>query len=143
LRVSANSIPGEADEVDDAAEGATTIFVCITCRRGTDAETFPRPGAVFARLTAEAAAGSGISIRRVRCLANCNRGLSAAVRRPDAWTYIFGDLDPSSDAPALVLGARLLAVSSDGLMPWRGRPDALKRGLIARVPPNGFAGEPE
>ena len=28
---------------------------------------------------------------------------------------------------------------TDGLMPWRGRPDALKRGLIARVPPFDFS----
>ncbi|TIR82512.1 MAG: metal-binding protein, partial [Mesorhizobium sp.] len=23
----------------------------------------------------------------------------------------------------------------DGLIPWRGRPDSLKRGLVARLPP--------
>ena len=33
---------------------------------------------------------------------------------------------------------RLLAGAGDGLMPWRGRPEPLKRGLIARVPPLGF-----
>ena len=27
------------------------------------------------------------------------------------------------------------AQSVDGLMPWRGRPEPLKRGMIARVPP--------
>jgi predicted metal-binding protein len=26
-------------------------------------------------------------------------------------------------------------------MPWRGRPDALKRGLIARMPPIDFMGD--
>jgi predicted metal-binding protein len=40
--------------------------------------------------------------------------------------------------PALVDGARLLASASDGIMPWRGWPQALKRGLIARVPPLDF-----
>jgi predicted metal-binding protein len=29
------------------------------------------------------------------------------------------------------------------LMPWRGRPDALKRGLIARVPPFDFSEQSE
>jgi predicted metal-binding protein len=28
-------------------------------------------------------------------------------------------------------------------MPWRGRPEPLKRGLIARTPPFDFAGDPE
>jgi predicted metal-binding protein len=38
----------------------------------------------------------------------------------------------------LVAGARLLAGAADGIMPWRGRPEPLKRGLIARVPPLNF-----
>jgi predicted metal-binding protein len=62
------------------------------------------------------------------------------MRRDGAWTYVFGQLEPA-DAEALVVGAQLLARSSDGLMPWRGRPEALKRGLIARVPPLEFSGE--
>ena len=46
---------------------------------------------------------------------------------------------PPPTREALVQGAQLLAGSADGLMPWRGRPDALKRGLIARVPPFDFS----
>ncbi len=42
---------------------------------------------------------------------------------------------------ALVDGARLFARATDGVMPWRGRPDILKRGLIARVPPIDFVEE--
>jgi predicted metal-binding protein len=57
-----------------------------------------------------------------------------------SWTYIFGGLDVIC-GPALVEGARLLASAADGLMPWRGRPDALKRGLIARMPPIDFMGD--
>ena len=112
----------------------TTIHVCITCRRPTDPDSFPRPGGLLARATANAAIGTNIAVRRVRCLANCNRGLSAAIAGERRWTYVFGDLDPAEDAAALVDGARLLAAATDGLMPWRDRPAALKRGLIARVP---------
>jgi predicted metal-binding protein len=28
-----------------------------------------------------------------------------------------------------------IAMRADGLMPWRGRPDAFKRGMVARIPP--------
>jgi predicted metal-binding protein len=56
---------------------------------------------------------------------------------------VFGDLDPDKDASALVEGAQLFAESHDGLMPWRGRPEALKRGLIARVPPIDFEEDSE
>ncbi len=124
-----------------AAAGAT-IIVCMTCRRSGDPEDAPRPGAMLAALTVEAAASSGVCVRRVRCLANCKRGLSAAIRREGAWTYVFGDLDAATDATALIEGARLLSASSDGLMPWRGRPEPLKRGMIARIPPIDYEDMP-
>jgi predicted metal-binding protein len=139
----ASSISPDEAEGADIAAAPTTIFVCVTCRRADDSESFPRPGAILARLTAGAAAGSGIVVKRVRCLANCTRGLSACIRRHDAWAYIFGGLDPLADSAALIQGARLLARSSDGLMPWRGRPASLKRGLIARIPPIDFAEDSE
>jgi predicted metal-binding protein len=123
------------------AAGAITIYVCITCRGGQSLDLVPVPGEALAAATATAAAGAGIAVRPVRCLANCNRGLSAAVRRDGAWTYVFGGLDPAGGAQALVDGAKLFAAASDGLMPWRGRPDALKRGLVARTPPFETTGD--
>jgi predicted metal-binding protein len=127
-------------EIADGATKVTTpvIYVCITCRRPDDSEESPRSGAILAANTVMAANGSNVSVRRVRCLANCKRGCSAAVCRDGAWTYVFGDLDAASAGPALVEGARLFAQASDGLMPWHGRPEPLKRGLIARVPPIDF-----
>lgn len=132
----------EEDE-DRAIEAATsmTIYVCITCRRAGDPEEGVRPGLLLARETARAADGTGVVVRQVRCLANCSRALSAAIRREEGWTYIFGGLDERRDAEALIEGARLFARASDGLMPWRGRPEILKRGLIARVPPIDFEEE--
>ncbi len=134
----------EQDEDRDIeAAASTTIYVCITCRRTGDPEDGVRPGLLLARATARAAEGSGVTVRQVRCLANCNRALSAAVRCDGAWTYVFGGLDAETDAAALIEGARLLARAEDGVMPWRGRPESLKRGLIARVPPTDFVEESE
>jgi len=134
-----------AQDDDREIEAATsmTIYVCITCRRAGDPEEGVRPGLLLARATARAADGTGVTVRQVRCLANCNRALSAAIRRDGAWTYVFGGLDADKDAGALIEGARLFAPASDGLMPWRGRPEILKRGLIARVPPIDFEEESE
>ncbi len=120
---------------------AITIFVCVTCRGGRPLDLVPVPGEVLAAATLRAAEGTGLTVCPIRCLANCNRGLSAAVRRDGAWTYVFGDLDPLGGADALIEGAKLFAGAPDGLMPWRGRPDALKRGLVARTPPFDFAGD--
>ena len=54
-----------------------------------------------------------------------------------SWTYLFGGLDDRMPARSIE-GARLLASAADGILPWRGRPEILKRGLIARVPPIDF-----
>ena len=117
------------------------IYVCTTCKRqGTpdlEPDSDPRPGALLAAATERAADGTEVTVRRLRCLANCTRGPSAAMRCNGSWTYIFGGLDVEN-AQALIDGAKLLATAADGILPWRGRPDILKRGLIARVPPIDF-----
>ena len=120
---------------------APVVYVCITCRgpgqQDSEPNSEPRPGVLLADATERAAAGTEVTVRRLRCFANCSRGPSAAIRANGSWTYVFGGLDEHC-AGALIEGARLLAGSSDGIMPWRGRPDILKRGLIARVPPLDF-----
>ena len=113
------------------------IYVCTTCRRAGEADNEPRPGALLAGATERAAEGTDVVVRRLRCLANCTRGPSAAIRAGGSWTYLFGGLD-IVHADALIEGARLLAGATDGILPWRGRPDILKRGLIARIPPLDF-----
>jgi predicted metal-binding protein len=123
-----------------------TVMVCITCRTAadlpaSDAEA-PRAGRILADATALAAATTGdIFVQGIRCLGNCTRGLSAAIRCENSWTYVFGGLDPAWDGPSLIVGAQLLAQAADGIMPWRGRPESLKRGLIARIPPSHFREE--
>jgi len=117
------------------------VYVCVTCR-GPNGESGElnvdgRPGMCLAEATERAAAGTEVVVRRLRCFANCSRGPSAAMRANGSWTYVFGGLD-ENNAGALIEGARLLAAAADGILPWRGRPDVLKRGLIARVPPLDF-----
>jgi predicted metal-binding protein len=121
---------------DETRDIHTTIWVCVTCRDPSDSIEAPRAGAALAAAAAAAIASDpGICVRRVECLANCSRGLSAALQRRGAWTYVFGGLVASQDGETLASGARLFARSENGLLPWAGRPEALKRGLIARVPP--------
>ena len=137
---------------DIEPSGRATVLVCITCRTAaalaqvgavdSAAPEPPRAGLLLADATAAAAANaSDISVQRVRCLGNCGRGLSAAIRCDNAWTYVFGGLDAARDGLTLIAGARLLAGAADGIMPWRNRPEPLKRGLIARIPPNHFREE--
>ena len=120
-----------------AAPDRPVIYVCITCRPGGEPYSELRPGAALAAATERAAAGTEVEVRRLRCLANCSRGPTAALRCNGSWTYVFGGLDEKC-ADALVEGARMLARAADGVLPWLGRPERLKRGLIARVPPMNF-----
>jgi len=133
----ATPMNNDARQADRAA--TPVIYVCITCKRAGEPDSEPPPGALLAAAAEQAAAGTEVEVRRLRCLANCSRGPSAALRCNGSWTYVFGGLDAAC-AEALVAGARMLARATDGILPWRGRPDILKRGLIARVPPIDFEG---
>ncbi|MEZ5828315.1 MAG: DUF1636 family protein [Hyphomicrobiales bacterium] len=132
----------DAEEVIAARTGAT-VYVCTTCRRAEDPDDGPRPGLKLARATKLAAEGTGVAVTQVQCLANCSRACSAALRCDGAWAYVFGGLEPERDAEALIEGALLLARAADGILPWRGRPEILKRGLIARMPPLDFTEDTE
>ena len=132
---SAETADGESGDALCVREpvGEITILVCSTCRDESGSDAHPRAGAQLAEDTRRAASGA-IPVRTVECLGNCKRRLSAALLRRGGWSYVFGDLSTDSGAD-LVAGARLFAQSTDGLIPWRGRPDSLKRGLVARIPP--------
>jgi predicted metal-binding protein len=132
-----SALPDTLQTKRTVAAAAPIVYVCITCRGTGEADSEPHHGAILACATEQAAAGTEVEVRRLRCLANCTRGPSAAMRCNGSWTYVFGGLDATC-AEALVAGARLLAGAADGILPWRGRPEVLKRGLIARVPPIGF-----
>lgn len=112
------------------------IFVCTTCKREGDAPEAPRAGAALAATIL--AAGGAHRIQPVKCLSNCKRGPSAALVRPGGWSYVFGHLAVEGIADALQHGAGLLGGSADGAMPWQGRPEILKRTMIARIPPFDF-----
>jgi predicted metal-binding protein len=120
-----------------STESKTTVLVCTTCRALGAPPGLPPAGLQLARAAAASLGdASDVRVEGVRCLANCSRGPSAAIRCEGAWSYVFGELE-LRDGPALVAGARLLAMAADGLLPWRERPAALKRATIARLPPAG------
>ncbi|WP_353844872.1 DUF1636 family protein [Rhizobium sp. CSW-27] len=123
----------EKRQTDADTTPRVIIHVCETCRSGTEAADAPRDGAILTE-RAKALSAEGVEIRAVACLANCKRALSASIQSAEGWSYVFGDLTVDS-AGDLLEGARLLSLSADGLMPWKGRPDTLKRGMIARMPP--------
>jgi predicted metal-binding protein len=131
-----------------AAGGALTLHVCVTCRAVGDASE-ERPGARLSRALAEAVARGegppGLSVEPVECLSVCMRPCTVAVSAPGRWTYIYGDLDSESSVETILDGLRRYAAAPDGLVPWRERPEAFRKGVVARIPPfrtDGAAGGP-
>ena len=121
----------------EAPARPVTILICDTCRDRRVSPPLAGAGAALAAATAAAVGDRPIRVETTSCLANCPRGLSAAIRVAGGWTYVFGGLT-GDDADALVAGAGM--IEDNGKMTLRGRPAVLKQGLITRLPP--LAGDP-
>ena len=108
------------------------LFICKTCRSADGDE---RPGvAMLEHLRAAHADNSNVAIRAVTCLSQCANPCAAALSRPDGFSYVFSGLG-ADDLDDLMCGARMLVEDERGLLPFRDRPAALKRTLVARIPP--------
>lgn len=113
------------------------LLVCVKCLRGEEApEDGIRPGQRLHDAIAARGLPEGVTLRAVECLQNCDQGCSVALRGgPQRWTYVYGNLHETSHPDLLAEGASLYHATSDGLIPWRARPEHFKRNCIARIPP--------
>lgn len=122
------------------AELEIVLHVCVTCRNGADdGSERPRPGARLHAALSEALESrppeARIRIEAVECLSVCKRPCTVAVSSPGRWTYVYGDLDPEISAKTVLQGIGLYAGTADGIVPWRERPEAFRKGVVARIPP--------
>jgi predicted metal-binding protein len=121
------------------------IHVCITCSSSEPKEPRDqRPGLQLFEAVVRLARTRDIDceVRPVECMAQCDRSCTVAFSSADKWSYIFGDLDPTNpEAPEAILACLdIQARDPDGLIRLRERPPAIRRGLLARIPP--FSLEP-
>lgn len=114
----------------------TRIYVCTTCRSAEEPPE-PREQRAGARLftALQARAETGVRIIPVECLSVCKKPCTVSFAAPGKWTYIYGDLSADTSAETILIGAALYAQAPDGLIPWKQRPDPLKKGVVARIPP--------
>lgn len=125
---------------EQAETSPTTIFVCITCRRSSEDFEPPegRSGFRLHRLLADkfgGAAYNSLELRAVECLSNCSRGCSVAFASPGKWTYVIGNLDPDANVEDILAFAKLHHAHPEGVPAWRERPESIRKGAVARVPP--------
>lgn len=118
---------------------ATQIYVCTTCKLADEAghAASERAGARLHRALSALASErqSPVAIIPVECLSVCKRACTISFAAPGKWTYVYGDLPADTGADVILDGAALYGATSDGLIPWKQRPEALKRGVVSRVPP--------
>lgn len=119
---------------------AVTVFVCVACRKDGDADN--RPGELLlselnARLSPEDR--EVIAIEPVDCLAVCKRPATVALAGEGKWTYVIGDIGAEGEVDELIDSARRFAASENGVVPWKDRPNAFRKGVVSRTPPLGAA----
>ncbi|MBW7920624.1 MAG: DUF1636 domain-containing protein [Rubellimicrobium sp.] len=116
---------------------ATGLVVCTTCRHDDD-RSAPDGASDGERLSA-ALSARGIPHQRQRCLAACKSGCVVVLRDDARWSFVQGGLHPEDDLEALIEMIGLWDQAPDGLVPWRSRPEAIRRNTIARIPPTETA----
>lgn len=73
--------------------------------------------------------------QEVDCLSACNRPCTVAFSAPNKTTLMFGDLPPLNSAAAILKLGEQYYASADGIVPRQERPEVLKKGILARIPP--------
>ncbi len=81
---------------------------------------------------------SEFEIQPVECMSACNRSCVISFAASSKYTYLFGDLSP--DLPLSAIAGVLECASKyythpQGLLPWAERPEPLKKGILAKIPP--------
>lgn len=124
-----------------ASASVVTLHVCVTCKTkpaddtgATQPRGLPLLDAVAREIEVQGLSAT-VRVEPVECLSVCKRPATIAVSGAGRWTYVYGDLDPAVDLPALIDGLRSYVAAPDGLIPWKQRPQIFKSGVVARIPP--------
>jgi predicted metal-binding protein len=121
-----------------ASARTAEIVACETCGgRERDAEGRTRGEALIAILRRAQAdePRPEVSVTSTRCLWACQRSCAVHVRAPGRPGYVLVELAPDQvNAQALLDYGALYAASSDGAVPYRLWPQALRGHFLCRIP---------
>jgi len=77
-----------------------------------------------------------LAVHGQACMAACKQSCTAALQGTGKHSYVFGQLAPDPDCvDALLTVAGEHGEPGDGLLAWNRRPERLKTGTVARLPP--------
>jgi predicted metal-binding protein len=123
-----------------------TLSICLSCRDGREGDHGDiRGGTRLAHALCDLIAlqGCDASLRGVRCMSQCKRACVVSLTAPDAFTYIFGDLDPTDPAhlQAILDLIPLYRAAPEGFLTREARPAPLRAAILGRLPPLGTASD--
>jgi predicted metal-binding protein len=83
---------------------------------------------------------SHFEIRAVSCMSACSHACVVTFVAEGKYSYLFGDLPSDAEnipstAAAILSCAEIYCDRADGMLAWKERPELLKSGVIARIPP--------
>ncbi len=127
---------------DEGFAVATEIIICTTCRPADTSRDVPAAGEALLEAVQVAvwdldlALQARTRVRGMACLSGCARACTVAFQAPGKYTYFFGDLVADGATATQVLTcAQLHAFSTDGNLLRKERPERLRSGILARLPP--------
>lgn len=117
----------------------TIITICETCKRADWKEKGLKEsdGFELAQLIEKSSVTEEkVITRRHSCLMGCDHGCNVTIQDNKKLSYVLGNFKPTSeDAEAIILYANLHANSTNGQVPYREWPQAIKGHFVARIPP--------
>jgi predicted metal-binding protein len=130
------------------------LFVCTSCAsswREGKREGISGGQKLLAQVTADFqdwALADQFQIQSVECMSACDRACAVSFAATNKFTYLFGDLSSKEEAFSSSLSEISLALqqcaetyyrNEDGNLAWKERPELLKKGLLAKIPPLPFS----
>ena len=117
----------------------TIITICETCKREDWKEKGLKEsdGFELAQLIEKSSVTEEkVITRRHSCLMGCDHGCNVTIQDNKKLSYVLGNFKPTSeDAEAIILYANLHANSTNGQVPYREWPQAIKGHFVDRIPP--------
>lgn len=118
-----------------------TLFVCIlcqSCQSESEQEGLSAGQSLFNQLQQELQSrgkDEQIHLQPVRCMGACDRSCVVAFTAPNKLTFILSQLSPTYAVPQLLQFSEQYMACSDGKVPYKERPAAVKQGIHAVLPP--------
>ncbi|BAY90445.1 MULTISPECIES: DUF1636 family protein [unclassified Tolypothrix] len=118
-----------------------TLFVCTTCASvWQDGKRVGESGGhlllqQLQQLAQDWELQNQFSIQGVECMSACSHACVIAFQAQEKLTYLFGNLAVDDNASAILQCAIQYYTNPNGLLPWSERPEALKTGILAKIPP--------